>query len=928
MFCWLGSFLDGSSRVKQSHPAAGSKRVRRCLEPAPWFCDRLQQQGGEGFAQTALYNLHSRPPADDLKVCALVKLSSRGCVFDRGSITQWNREAHLQRSYYEFPADGYTLHIENVLSCVTAPAIVHKRSRVCGLGGFGKIDRSHPLFVAHWGRGDGDAEGLQSSAEQVVLNTDAGRQMFAQQVLDASNSGCKAGDLPVILLPWPIAYLVTKGSWSTVFLLLRWHSTLHQHRHRRSLGPLPNWPPADAEIWQRVGTNEQVLDADELSQAEPLNPDTLERFSSTIRGWAPHLLGHRDAPQPDPAVVQQDLQSILRTLDVWSFSWRQAMGMVNLPGGGSRFRHSSRKLLDCIRLSSLLKGGPSSLVQVVAQSLSTVLPEFMREPFLRNLLRRGDGSSQLLPSASLIGRYEIALDVALMLLTKQRAVQKCVRVGWTDSSPLAGYDWIWSQYHEIPESKLIPCFLAVNRLSDAISAFVAEQEEREEGNRPAHDDDDDEAEGAQVWPTMPCPDWKPWLSIIQESIHEHIHPPAALGSGRRSLADKAASEVYKWQLQSPKIPDLSDHSASYVAHCSDMGVELSLPDFEMRGAVESLLPEWLRDSAMLQPDIDACEHEAPVDSCCDNDGVDGPLLDDVDCVDEGPVAPVPANPDVQPEPVADPPRAGVHFLPNAFPVAGMQHVVNNLCADVHQGMCHWKAFHAELKALEALLRIDERRQRFIWTCLHDTNLEGLSFRFRKFSGSLYEGRWHQVIMFLKQLKPLLSILARAWSKDKFIRGVNANGLARPAQAQAEQVQQERQGLTALDPDKITSAVGSALFHAYVEMALKLEEIPEGLASNSESCVCHRRLLQHMSAHKRRKCLEEHYDHQCSVCPMAGKLLPELVAGDLEAAFEAICSMQETHLRLMPLPGLAPLTASDWNTLISDFRAGGQMVQFC
>ena len=157
------------------------------------------------------------------------------------------------------------------------------------------------------------------------------------------------------------------------------------------------------------------------------------------------------------------------------------MGMVNLPGGGSRFRHSSRKLLDCIRLSSLLKGGPSSLVQVVAQSLSTVLPEFMREPFLRNLLRRGDGSSQLLPSASLIGRYEIALDVALMLLTKQRAVQKCVRVGWTDSSPLAGYDWIWSQYHEIPESKLIPCFLAVNRLSDAISAFVAEQEERERG---------------------------------------------------------------------------------------------------------------------------------------------------------------------------------------------------------------------------------------------------------------------------------------------------------------------------------------------------------------------------------------------------------------------------------------------------------------
>ena len=68
-------------------------------------------------------------------------------------------------------------------------------------------------------------------------------------------------------------------------------------------------------------------------------------------------------------------------------------------------------------------------------------------------------------------------------------------------------------------------------------------------------------------------------------------------------------------------------------------------------------------------------------------------------------------------------------MPEALTVAGLQHVVNNLCSDVHQGMKHWQAFHAQLKSLEALLRIDERRQRFAWTCLHGTPLDAQSFRF-------------------------------------------------------------------------------------------------------------------------------------------------------------------------------------------------------
>ena len=818
-------------RPPHSNPGAKNVRVRRSIEPADWLCDLLQQQGGPDFHKAVLYSFQTRVPADELKIYGLLRLSTRNCVFEQGTLTNWNREANLQRIYYGLPSDCYSLCIEDVHTCVDAVTINHKRSRICGLGGLSKIDRNHPLFIAHWG-GDATVGDHQSSAGQVVLRTSAGEQMTAKEFLASCGGEHIASELPVLMMPWPFVYLTTRRCWSTMLVLLRWHKTLHQHRHRRPLGPIPAWPPADAEVWQRCGQHSRPpSEAEAAIDVLPLTADSLERFAGMIRGWAPVLLNHLQAPEQDSQSVQGDLQLVLTTLDKWSFSWRQAMGMVNLAGGGSRFRHDSRKLLDCIRLSFLVNGGPSSLTEVIAQSLSIVLPEFLREPFVRSMCKPTCG--KVLPSASLISRYEIALDAALMLLAKKRAAPVCIRVGWTDSSPLAGYDWIWSQYHEIPESKLVRCFSSVRKLSVAISAFVAEHDEQE-----ANDHVPD------VLPLLPLPEWKPWLQVISDSIFEHIHPPAALGSGHRSLADKAASEVYKWQLQSPSIAALSQHSASYIAHCSDLGVERSLPDFELSGSVDCLLPEWLR-GPMLQPaDVDAAPHVMDTD-CADD--VDGALLNDDDDDDVGRAAgdAAPHAADAS-EAQAQADKGTTHFMPRAFPVAGMQHIVDNLNSDVHQSMSHWENFHSDLKSLEALLRIDERRQRYVWTCLHGTNLEGQSFKSRKFSASLYEGRWHQIIIFLKHLEPLLPILARSWDKDLYVRGVNANGVGRPAQAQAEQAQQARQCLTALDPAKITVAVQSSLFHAYVAMALQLEEIPEAFLRTR---YLHHRLLKLSFKHR-------------------------------------------------------------------------------
>ncbi|CAE7488403.1 unnamed protein product, partial [Symbiodinium sp. KB8] len=357
--------------------------------------------------------------------------------------------------------------------------------------------------------------------------------------------------------------------------------------------------------------------------------------------------------------------------------------------------------------------------------------------------------------------------------------------------------------------------------------------------RQLHQDflDGDEPEKIR-WPTSPLPEWVPWLQTLRSNIHEHINPPAAMGSGHRSLSDKAACEVFKWHLQHPITSDLFQHGASYVAHCSDMGVELSLPDFHVSGSVEALLPDWLH--RFIPPDIDVDDSNqavpcAPLDV---EDNIDGDFLEDDDVEPGGPAEAVAARAHQR----AGPRAAESFLMPCAFTIGGLQHVVNNLCADVHQGMGNWAPFYSDLKAVEALLRVDERRQRFIWTCLQGTPLEGQSHRFQRFKGSLYESRWHEVLGFLKQLTGLLPKLARAWDSQKYIRGVNLDGQARPAQAQAENVQNQRQGLSVFDPAKVQEAVQSPLFHSYAAMALKLEEVPEALASAAEACKTQMLLL--------------------------------------------------------------------------------------
>ena len=73
----------------------------------------------------------------------------------------------------------------------------------------------------------------------------------------------------------------------------------------------------------------------------------------------------------------------------------------------------------------------------------------------------------------------MSLDVAIMLLTRAKALDsvEVARFSLIDSSPLAGHDWIWSQYTEIKVDDLVPTLSAFCSLARGIAEYVRQTDE-------------------------------------------------------------------------------------------------------------------------------------------------------------------------------------------------------------------------------------------------------------------------------------------------------------------------------------------------------------------------------------------------------------------------------------------------------------------
>ena len=420
---------------------------------------------------------------------------------------------------------------------------------------------------------------LRGSADDATVSAGA--------LLQAWGIDGDAADLPVMALPFPLAYLVAVGKWSSLVVLARWH------KHCTFLkspcpGPFPDWPPSSATIWAHVGEASR-RDGDEC-EAQRMSHTFLSWALQQLRSWSVTIL--RSSPQGD--IEKHALERFASTLDSWHHSMLACAGLAPPLHAGKRFIHDSRKLVECIRMCAGLRGGADNLTEVVSRGLALAAPPFIAGPLIAAL--QTAASSSKMPKPSLLRRYHLALDIALMLFVRRRASKvngRVYRFAHADSSPIAGFDWLWTQHTEIAEVAAPAAFQAICKLAAETKSYRADADAYADDGEALADD----AHDAGQWiidgmVENPPHIWDAWHKTICKSFFEVINPPSALGAGHRGVANKASHLMFATALHTPASTPLSTECDSFHAICTDMGIELSIADFLCKDPQE-LLPPWV-----------------------------------------------------------------------------------------------------------------------------------------------------------------------------------------------------------------------------------------------------------------------------------------------------------------------------------------------
>ena len=276
-----------------------------------------------------------------------------------------------------------------------------------------------------------------------------GIQHTAREVLNAwAMDAIDFDRIPCIQCPLSICALILRGEWKDLLCLARWEQPLKRAGLPRPFG---DWP--DSAWMHRVSQRQPFAPCRKLPALEGLE-SMQELLLQFVAPMQQHL------PEVEWSTSAAKLETVLTELEHWKLTAAEVAGQHPLRSadGRSHLRYSSVKLVECLRLCRTLKGGARRLAFVIERAMNIVPGVDVQ-------------CKKELPSASTMQRYELSFDVALMLWRADRW-KGFARWMWMDSSPQKNYDWVWSEYDELPRRCLIPVFQAVVSLSAMLKGMT------------------------------------------------------------------------------------------------------------------------------------------------------------------------------------------------------------------------------------------------------------------------------------------------------------------------------------------------------------------------------------------------------------------------------------------------------------------------
>lgn len=381
---------------------------------------------------------------------------------------------------------------------------------------------------------------------------------------------------------------------------------------------------------------------------------------------------------------------------------------------GSRL-HPAEHVLRAVECSLMLRAGGRGLKETCEAAFKLLLPKL---PLPSTLIRR-------LPSPSTVQYHILSLDLAYIFLeaeldNAEQGNMLPARYGMSDSSPLWGLDWLWTENMVLPGDCMLGFF------TDA-HAFVSGMLEWQ---RRVHDDESYWCDPADLPEHL-----RHLMKKLFIKPRTHTQTPMVIATGFSNLVHKVSASLQGAAYVRPDVQALCRFCDSFVSMTTDMGVEFGMGDFKC-GAIGDLLPPWHRILGMV-PDMacDTADHgEGPCVPAVSSvqSGMVADMAEDID--DEVGTPAKAAIPPVRPataEPEPDDAEADAitrFVYRHALTIPGALHQTHILSASMHEAFPGWEDLWGQLNNVQGLLGHRYRRNRLIKTCVVPPLLSALTLQ--------------------------------------------------------------------------------------------------------------------------------------------------------------------------------------------------------
>ena len=367
--------------------------------------------------------------------------------------------------------------------------------------------------------------------------------------------------------------------------------------------------------------------------------------------------------------------------------------------GTHNVRYGMAHLMNCFLMADALRSD-ADLKRAFQLSIDAIIPQSLRGSFVQLL-----NEQEIIPSKNCISRTRLVIDVAYMLLQRERYdAGEWIHILMADSSVQMNRHFMLVLVLSIASEKLVEIYRAAKELAQL---------------RRTNDYMFDESATLRRE--------KELMVTIQAALRLRRCPPITMAPGRGTLGDKFHAVA---------------HALHLIASATNTGFAAFIKDVVINGA--DLGTEYALPLVEPVPLKDIFPYQRPELTNADFSAGDADDFDDI---------------------AAARPALALNFE-NAIPTTDLMHVIHNAANDIFVGDPLVEETVDEMARIVDLL-LPENKERLIETCFDDEIGRTFAPLIRKFTGQVYKARWGSVAWCAKELRKIIRPLQMRFTLSKY-----------------------------------------------------------------------------------------------------------------------------------------------------------------